>query len=131
MLWWVPYAWECSSGRPVELADRLTRARASQPEIDTRTHARTHARIVDTRAEIFSFFFCLRFFEIEGCHHVALAERSSNLPSNFKMINHRPGNFIFRAGVRTPEERRVRRDPPVEGPSPHVHVRTCSKIHEC
>ena len=36
----IPYAWESSSGLPVELADRLTRARANRTELDTRTRTR-------------------------------------------------------------------------------------------
>ena len=66
-------------------------------------------------SQLFSTFHSLSFFEIGGCHLVAFAERSSNLPSNFKMINHRPGNFIFRAGVRIADARRVRPGPPACG----------------
>ena len=65
----------------------------------------------------FSTFHSLGFFEIGGCHLVALAERSSNLHSNLKMINHRPHNLGFRLKVRIADTRRVRPGPPAEGPS--------------
>ena len=66
----------------------------------------------------FSTFHSLGFFEIGGCHLVALAERSSNLHSNLKMINHRLHNLGFRLRVRFADARRVRPGPPAEGPSP-------------
>ena len=61
----------------------------------------------------FTFFF---HFGIEAYFQVALAERSSNLPSNSKKVNVVTGNSIFRSRRRFAEASHARRHPPVRGP---------------